>query len=85
MLVKIKAGDKTLQFNSADHVIAVLLDDQSKKVCDNLKPNERLLLSGPIKAFAGGSGEALIWAMEGWGQMAAIPHNALVLPPGVKP
>lgn len=76
MLVKIKVGDKELQFDSKDHLIAILLDDGARQSIDNMAPNERLILSGPLQHMQNPA-EAMQWGMSGWKGAKFIPGTLL--------
>lgn len=73
MLIKVKIGDKTVEFNSQEHVIAILLDDGNRQVIDNMPPDERLIVSGPITAFHGNKEKIMAWATTGWKHAKLIP------------
>lgn len=77
MLVKIKVGDKTLEFDSQKHLIAILLDDGSRASIAQMKDDERLVLSGPLHEIQHGSAAAWQWAMTDWKGAKFVPAQLL--------
>jgi len=77
MLVKIKKGDVTMEFDSQDCLIAILLDDGSKQSVANMKNDERLILSGPLSVIRGGAAAAWQWAMTGWTKAQFMPGQVI--------
>jgi len=77
MLVKIKVGDKTMEFDSSKHLIAILLDDATRDAIDKMPKDEQMVLSGPYKVMATGAAQAMQWAMTDWQGAKFIPGNIL--------
>jgi len=77
MLVKIKVGDKTLEFDSQKHLMAILLTPSDKQSIDNMKDDQQLIVSGPVSSFQNGQHEAWQWAMTGWKGAKHIPGQLL--------
>jgi len=66
MLVKIKRGDQTLQFDSHECAIAILLTPKDREAIDNMPVDEQLILSGPFNLMKDRAAETWQWAMTGW-------------------
>lgn len=66
MLVKIKQGDTTTEFNSKDVLIAVLFSPADKEIVEKMAHNDLLFLSGPFSVMADKVSEAWHWAFNGW-------------------
>ncbi len=66
MLVKIKKGDQTLQFDSHECAIAILLTPKDREAIDGMDVNEQLILTGPLKLMKDKAAETWQWAMTGW-------------------
>lgn len=78
MLVKIKLKDRTLEFNSKDVPIAVLMTDKDREAIDKMPAEERMILSCPISSMAGGeASEIWRWAYNDW-QGATLVSNQSV-------
>ena len=77
MLVKIKVGDKILEFDSSKHLIALLLDKTTREAIEKMPPDQQMVLSGPFSVMANGSAQAMQWAMTDWQGAKFIPGNIL--------
>lgn len=66
MLIKIKDGDKTLQFDSRKVRIAILLDPASKEAVDKMGPDEPLIVAAPLDEMRNNSAEVWQWALGNW-------------------
>ncbi len=66
MLVKIKDGDTTTEFNSQDVLIAVLFSPTDKEIVENMARDDLLFLSGPFSVMATKAADAWHWAFNGW-------------------
>jgi hypothetical protein len=66
MLIKIKRGDTTLQFDSHDVAIAILLTPKDREAIDKMPTNEQLILTGPFSLMKDKAAETWQWAMTGW-------------------
>lgn len=66
MMVKIKKGDTTLQFNSQDELIAVLFTPADKEIVEKMAPDDLLFLSGPFSIMKDKVADAWQWAFTGW-------------------
>lgn len=66
MLVKIKKGDTTLEFNSKDELIAVLFTPADKEIVEKMSHNDLLFLSGPFSIMKDKVADAWQWAFNGW-------------------
>jgi len=66
MLVKIKRGDQTLQFDSHECAIAILLTPKDREAIDNMNPDEQLILTGPLALMRDKAAETWQWAMTNW-------------------
>ena len=65
MLVKIKTGDQTLEFDSTKNPIAILFTPKDKEHVENMRHDELLLLSAPLKDMR--SPERIWhWAYNDW-------------------
>lgn len=77
MLVKIKVNDQTLEFNSKDHLIAVLFSPSDKKIVEDMAANDLLFLSGPFRIMAQGAADAWHWAFNGWKGATHVDPNSV--------
>ncbi len=66
MLVKIKQGDTTTEFNSKDVLIAILFSPSDKEVVENMTHDDLLFLSGPFSVMKDKVADAWHWAFNGW-------------------
>lgn len=66
MLVKIKQGDVTTEFNSKDVLIALLFTPADKEIVEKMKRDDLLFLSGPFSIMKDKVEEAWHWAFNGW-------------------
>lgn len=66
MLIKIKQGDETLQFDSKDVLIAVLFTPSDKETIKKMEHDDLLYMSGPFQVLSNGVAAAWQWAMNGW-------------------
>lgn len=66
MLIKIKKGDTTLQFDSHEVAIALLLTPKDREAIDKMPPDEQLILTGPLKLMRDKAAETWQWAMTNW-------------------
>lgn len=66
MLVRIKQGDTTTEFNSKDVLIAVLFTPADKEIVEKMAHDDLLFLSGPFSVMAKGAADAWHWAFNGW-------------------
>ena len=66
MLVKIKTGDTTLEFNSKDELIAVLFTPADKEIVEKMAHDDLLFLSGPFSIMKDKAADAWQWAFNGW-------------------
>ena len=66
MLVKIKQGDTTTEFNSQDVLIAVLFSPTDKEIVENMAHDDLLFLSGPFSVMKDKASEAWHWAFNDW-------------------
>lgn len=81
MLVKIKQGDKTMEFNSKDVAIAILFTPSDKEIVEKMEHNDLLFLSAPFKVMAGNEAEVWKWAFEDWkGATFVDPHSVISKP-----
>lgn len=76
MLVKIKKGDQTLEFNSQDELIAVLFTPADKEIVENMAHDDLLFLSGPFSVMAEKAADAWHWAFNGWKGATFIDASA---------
>jgi len=77
MLVKVKIGDKTIEFDSKEHLIAILLDPGSKESIKNMEDDQQLILTGPLSIMRNGTADAWQWAMTDWHGAKLIPGHVL--------
>lgn len=81
MLVKIKQGDKTVEFDSKDVAIAILFTPSDKEIVEKMEHNDLLFLSAPFKVMAGNEAEVWKWAFEDWkGAHFVDPHAVISKP-----
>ena len=66
MLVKIKQGDTTTEFNSKDVAIAILFSPSDKETVEKMAHDDLLFLSAPFKVMAGHESEVWHWAFNDW-------------------
>ena len=66
MLVKIKRGDTTLQFDSHECAIAILLTPKDREAIDKMPVDEQLILSAPFRLMKDKAADTWQWAMTGW-------------------
>ncbi len=66
MLVKIKMSDQTLEFDSKDHLIAVLFTPSDKEIVEKMASEDLLFLTGPFNIMATKVADAWHWAFNGW-------------------
>lgn len=77
MLVKIKVGDQTMEFDSQKVTMAILLDSSSKQAIKNMADEEQLILSGPPSIMRDNAAEAWQWAMQDWEGAKFVPGHVL--------
>lgn len=80
MLVKIKMRDQTLEFDSKDHLIAILFTPSDKQVVEKMKSEDLLFLTGPFKIMAQGAADAWHWAFNGWKGATFVDPKTAVSP-----
>jgi len=66
MLVKIKHGDKTLEFNSTENAIAILFTPNDKVEVEKMAREDLLFLSAPLKVMRDGAADVWHWAFNDW-------------------
>lgn len=76
MLVKIKQGDQTIQYDSKDVLIAVLFTPADKEIVEKMEHADLLFLSGPFSVMAEGVTDAWHWAFNGWKGATFIDASA---------
>jgi len=76
MLVKIKDGKQTYQFDSRSSAIAILLDQKDKDAISNMPEDERLILSAPLRLMQDKAARTWQWALTGWdgAEVVAMPE-----------
>jgi len=76
MLVKVKQGDTTTEFDSKDVAIAILFTPSDKETVEKMAHNDLLFLSAPFKVMAGNETEVWHWAFNNWkGATFVDPHT----------
>ena len=81
MLVKIKHGDTTTEFNSKDVAIAILFSPSDKEIVEKMAHTDLLFLSAPFKVMASGAAEVWAWAFNNWkGATYVDPHTVMSKP-----
>ncbi len=76
MLVKVKDGDRTLQFNSQDVLIALLFTPADKEIVEKMAHSDLLFLSGPFAVMKDKVADAWHWAHNGWKGATYIDSSA---------
>jgi len=66
MLVKIKQGGTTMQFDSKDVPIAILFSPSDKEIVEKMEHDDLLFLSAPFKFMANNAAEMWKWAFNDW-------------------
>jgi len=68
MLVKVKKGDQTLQFNSQNEDIAILLTPKDKQAIQEMPREDLLIVSAPFSSMKTQSNVAEVWqwARQDW-------------------
>ncbi|MCK5644343.1 MAG: hypothetical protein KAJ19_26325 [Gammaproteobacteria bacterium] len=77
MLVKIKDGDNTLQFDSRENAIAILLTPKDKEHIETMSHNDLMILSAPFQLMKDKAVDAWHWAMNGWQGATWIPNDGV--------
>ena len=81
MLVKIKHGDTTTEFNSKDVAIAILFTPNDKEIVEKMEHNDLLFLSAPFNVMAGHEADVWHWAFNDWkGATYVDPHTVMSKP-----
>lgn len=81
MLVKIKQGDTTTEYDSKDVAIAILFTPSDKEIVEKMEHNDLLFLSAPFKVMAGNEAEVWKWAFNDWkGATYVDPHSVISKP-----
>jgi hypothetical protein len=76
MLVKVKMGDETLQFDSLKNPIAILLTPKDKEAIEKMPKEDQLIVSAPLVAMRDKAAEVWQWAMTDWeGATYVNPDN----------
>lgn len=67
MLVKVKTKTgHTLQFNSQEEDIAILLTPKDKEAIEKMPREDLLIVSAPLKSMRDKAAEVWQWAFSGW-------------------
>lgn len=71
MLVKVRMKDgTTVQYDSREQPIAVILEPQDKEAVEKLGHNDSLLVSGPAMS---NPADIVAWAQTGWKGVMMVP------------
>lgn len=79
MLVKIKVGDKTLEFSSTECAIAILLKPEDRDMIEKMDRNDQLILSAPYQLMKDKTAETWDWAMTNWKGAQYVPSDVTQL------
>lgn len=80
MLVKIKQGDTTTEFDSKDVAIAILFTPSDKEIVEKMEHNDLLFLSAPFKVMAGNEAEVWKWAFNDWKGATYVDQSVISKP-----
>ena len=81
MLVKIKQGDKTIEYDSKDVAIAILFTPSDKEHVEKMEHDDLLFLSAPFNVMAGNEAETWHWAYNDWQGATFVQPGAVISKP----
>lgn len=66
MLVKVKVGEETIEYNSLETPIAILFTPKDKEHIEKMQRDDLLMISAPLKAVQFDLARLWQWAKTGW-------------------